>query len=218
MGRKPHKFDPANVAKLERPERQEFLPDERVVGILDLTGSETVVDYGAGSGALSIPVARRLPDGVVHAVDESPEMIEHLERRLAESNLENVRPQLIRNNHLEGLADESADRVLAVNLLHEIIGETALQEMRRVLRPDGFLLVVDWRADVEREAGPPAEVSLTPETGREMLQEAGFEVTVIEDNTFPYHFAYLARKPAEDPKQAAASRTPPLLDSRRHVP
>ena len=69
MGRKPHKFDPASVAKLERPERQRFLPNERVVSLLDLTGSETVVDYGAGSGVLSIPVARSLPEGIVYAVD-----------------------------------------------------------------------------------------------------------------------------------------------------
>jgi ubiquinone/menaquinone biosynthesis C-methylase UbiE len=128
--RKPRKFDPASVAKLERPERQRFLPNEAVVGMLDLTGSETVVDYGAGSGVLAISVARNLPEGVVYAVDESPEMLEHLKRRLAESNLTNARPQLIRENRLEGLADESVDRVLAVNVLHEIIGETALQEMQ----------------------------------------------------------------------------------------
>ena len=196
--RKPHKFDPASVAKLERPERQKFLPDEAVVGMLDLTGSETLVDYGAGSGVLAIPVARNIPEGVVYAVDESLEMLEHLERRLAGSGLTNVRPQLIRNNHLEDLADGSVDRVLAVNLLHEVIGETALQEMRRVLRPDGFLLVVDWRADVERDSGPSPEVSLTPEAGREMLEEVGFEVAAPRDEPFPYHFVYLARRSAED--------------------
>ena len=197
MGRKPHKFDPAGVAKLDRPERQGFLPNERVVGMLDLTGSETVVDYGAGSGVLSIPVARSLPDGVVHAVDESPEMIEHLERRLAGSGLTNVRPELIRNNTLD-LAPDSVHRMLAVNLLHEVVRENALREMRRVLRPDGFALVVDWRADVERETGPPADDSLTPEAGREMLEEAGFDVTAPRGEPFPYHFAYLARRPAED--------------------
>jgi trans-aconitate methyltransferase len=89
--REPHKFDPANVAKLERPERQRILPNERIVGLLELGGSETVVDYGAGSGVLSVPVARGLPEGVVHAVDESPEMIEHLRRRLEETGLANFR-------------------------------------------------------------------------------------------------------------------------------
>lgn len=142
-----------------------------------------MLDYGAGSGVLAIPVARSVPEGTVYAVDESPEMLEH--------------PRLIRANHLD-LADHNVDRVLAVNLLYEVVGKAALEEMRRVLRPDGFLLVVDWRSDVEREEGPPAEVSLTPRTGREMLEEVGSDVAAVENIRFPYHFVYLAREPAED--------------------
>jgi ubiquinone/menaquinone biosynthesis C-methylase UbiE len=154
---------------------------------------------------LAIPVARRLPDGVLYAVDESPDMLLHLERRLSEAQLDNVRSRLIdvrsrliRENNLIFLDDYSVDRVLAVNLLHEVVGESALQEMQRVLHPDGFLLVMDWRADVEREEGPSDEVSLTPQAGRDMLEEAAFEVVAIEDVRFPYHFLYLARTPSEN--------------------
>jgi ubiquinone/menaquinone biosynthesis C-methylase UbiE len=147
---------------------------------------------------LAIPVARRLPDGVLYAVDESPDMLLHLERRLSEAQLDNVRSRLIRENNLSFLDDYSVDRVLAVNLLHEVVGESALQEMQRVLHPDGFLLVMDWRADVEREEGPSDEVSLTPQAGRDMLEEAAFEVVAIEDVRFPYHFLYLARTPSEN--------------------
>jgi hypothetical protein len=31
-----------------------------------------------------------------------------------------------------------------------------------------------------------------------MLEQAGFDVTAPRDEPFPYHFAYLARKPAQD--------------------
>jgi tRNA A58 N-methylase Trm61 len=40
--------------------------------MLDLTGSETEVDFGAGSGLLSILVALHLPEGIVYTFDESP--------------------------------------------------------------------------------------------------------------------------------------------------
>ncbi len=60
-----------------------MLPDSSILRLLNLQGSETVVDYGAGSGALSVPVARSLPEGSVYAVDESPEMLRLLEERLA---------------------------------------------------------------------------------------------------------------------------------------
>lgn len=159
--------------------------------LLRLQGWETVLDYGAGSGVLSVPVAGRLPDGTVYAVDESPEMLEHLRERLAGTGLRNVYPRLIEDNHVD-LGDSSVDRVLAVNLLHEVIGEGALSEMRRLLRPDGFLLAVDWRSDVERDTGPPSDVSLTEEEGREMLEEAGFQVAAAGGGEFPYHFALVA--------------------------
>ena len=53
--------------------------------------------------------------------------------------------------------DGGVDRVLAVNLLHEVRGEPALEEMRRLLGPDGLLLVGDWergRDPSERSALP----------------------------------------------------------------
>lgn len=168
-----------------------MLPNGRVADLLDLQGSETVVDYGAGSGVLSVPVAERLPDGVVHSIDESPEMLGHLEERLDGTDLRNVHPHLIKSNRVD-LRDGSVDRVLAVNLLHEVLGEGALAEMRRLLRPGGFLLVIDWRADIEREPGPPADVSLTPAEGHALLEEAGFEVSPATEE-FPYHFAFRAR-------------------------
>jgi hypothetical protein len=64
--------------------------------------------------------------------------------------------------------------------------------MRRLLKPDGFLLVADWRSDVQRDMGPPSEVSLSLREGRELLEEAGFRVEPA-DTEFPYHFVFVAR-------------------------
>ena len=191
----PHKFDPSNAAKLEQPDRQRVLPNGRVVSLLDLRGNETVVDYGAGSGVLTVPVAEKLPGGTVYAVEENPEMMRLLEQRLSEYDPGNVYLHPIEDNNV-ALADRCVDRVLAVNLLHEVVGEKALSEMRRLLKTDGFLLAVDWRSDVEREMGPPPDVSITQEQGKEMLKEAGFAVTLIYEGEFPYHFVLVGRVPA----------------------
>ncbi len=193
MSREPHKFDPKRAERLDRPERQEFLPNEKVLDLLHLRGDETVVDYGAGSGTLTVPLAARLPRGVVHAVDESPEMVARLRERLGAASLQNVVVREIRDNKVP-LEDGTADRVLAINLLHEVVGETALDEMRRLLTPEGLLLVVDWRGDTEREFGPPREVTLSPKVGQEMLESAGFAVAPASEPGFPYHFTLLARR------------------------
>jgi ubiquinone/menaquinone biosynthesis C-methylase UbiE len=191
MDRKPHKFDPARAEQLERPERQEFLPNEQVLDLLELSGRETVIDYGAGSGVLTIPLAQRLRGGLVHAVEESTQMMQHLRKRIEGTDLRNVRLHLIQDNQVP-LESAVADRILAVNLLHETVGETVLEEMRRLLAPEGFVLVVDWRADVEREFGPPREVAMTPQKGWQTLKTAGFSASSVEVN-FPYHFVMIAR-------------------------
>lgn len=78
--RKPHKFDPKKTGRLDSPERRKILPEERVLELLELGGEETVVDYGAGSGVLTVPVSESVPAGLVYAVDESREMLRHLGR------------------------------------------------------------------------------------------------------------------------------------------
>ncbi|MEJ7872361.1 MAG: class I SAM-dependent methyltransferase [Rubrobacteraceae bacterium] len=115
------------------------MPNERLLDFLELSGGETMVDYGADSGILTILLARALRDGTVHAVDESTEMMRLLRERVESAALVNVETHLIRENRVP-LGDGVADRVLAVNLLHEVVGKTALAEMRRLLLSTRWLL------------------------------------------------------------------------------
>lgn len=148
------------------------------------------MDYGAGSGVLTAGLGRVLPHGTVHAVEENPEMFALLEERISGSGLVNVYPHEIRENRVP-LPDGCADRVLAVNLLHEVVGEGALEEMGRLLGPDGTLLVVDWRSDVDRGEGPPRHVTFGPESARRMLEGSGFAAELVAEGEFPYHLALL---------------------------
>ena len=138
-----------------------------------------------------MPLIERLPGGEVHAVDESEEMLGHLEARIGGEHPPNLYLHRISDNHVE-LADGVADRVLAVNLLHEVVGEGALAEMRRLLKPDGFLLVIDWDAGVEREQGPPAHIALTSDRGRQMLEAEGYAVEEVPCEELPAHYVLKA--------------------------
>ncbi|MDN5698472.1 MAG: methyltransferase domain-containing protein [Rubrobacter sp.] len=193
MNEHERKFDPAGASKLDDPERQRYLPHARIVDLLRLSGTETVVDYGAGTGTVSVELGRSLEEGIVYAVEENPKMARLLEEKLSGAGLVGVRPVVIRDNQVP-LPDESADRVLAVNLLHEVAGEGALAEMHRLLRPEGFLLIVDWDSEVERDQGPPDHVALSQTEARRMLEEAGFNTQPVAAEEFPYHFAFIARR------------------------
>ena len=138
-------------------------------------------------------VAERLTrGGAVIAVDASEEMFGRLAAHL--SGVDNARAALIAGNHVP-LADGAAQRVLAVNLLHEVRGETALAEMRRLLAPGGFALVVDWERGRERDSGPPDELLYSAAEAQAALRAAGLEAEVA-DVALPYHFAVRATAPA----------------------
>ena len=179
MSRDPKKFDPARAHMLDAPERERYLPTEALVALLALRGDELVVDYGAGTGRLVHAVAQRVAaGGELVAVEESEEMFERLAAQIAE--VDNARAVVISGNRVP-LADGSAQRILAVNLLHEVRGETALDEMRRLLAPGGFLLAVDWERGRDRDGGPPDELLYTAAEAATELALAGLATLILDE-------------------------------------
>lgn len=184
-----YKFDPAKAENLDVAARDDYLPPERLIGELALGGGETVVDYGAGTGYLTGPLATAVGErGRVLAVDESEPMVDRL--RAAVRGVPAVETLLITDNHVP-VTDASVAGILAVNLLHEIRGEGALAEMRRVLAPRGRLVVADWRPGVpDRPSGPPDDALYTPESAADELRRWGFAVR--EAARPPYHYVLVA--------------------------
>ena len=63
---------------------------EAVVGWLDLSGDERVLDAGCGTGRVTEPLLERLPRGRVVALDGSPSMIDRARERLGEERVEYI--------------------------------------------------------------------------------------------------------------------------------
>jgi len=187
--RDPKKFDPSRAHLLDSADRDRYLPTATLVELLALAGDELVVDYGAGTGRVTVAAAAALPDGRVLAVDESEEMLAHLRQRL--SDIPNAEPLLIAGDQVP-LGAGAADRILAINLLHEVRGEGALTEMRRLVAPDGFVLVVDWEPGRKRDSGPPDELLYSRDEAAAELEAHGFEAEQV-DGGFPFHLALIAR-------------------------
>lgn len=187
--RDPKKFDPSRAHLLDSADRDRYLPTASLVQLLVLAGDELVVDYGAGTGRVAIAAAASLPHGRVVAVDESEEMLPHLRERL--SGVANAEPLLISGDEVP-LDDGAADRILAVNLLHEVRGEGALAEMRRLVPRTGFVLVVDWERGRKRDSGPPDELLYSRDEAASELEAHGFAAAHV-DGGFPFHFALVAR-------------------------
>jgi SAM-dependent methyltransferase len=104
---------------------------------------EQVVDLGAGTGLLSLPVAEQVEQ--VWAIDISPAMCEYLAAKAASAQLENLRTAVASAVSLP-LVDNSADLVVSNYCFHHLSDEDkvgALEEVRRILVPGGRLVFGD---------------------------------------------------------------------------
>ena len=170
-------WDAGKACMLDAPERERDMPAGKVADLLALAGSETIIDYGAGTGRLALAVAERLrPEGSVIAIEDSEEMFELLSQRLA--GIPCAEALLIEGDHVP-LPDQQADRVLAVDVLHHVRPDT-LSEMRRLLTRDGQLLLIDWERGHPREDGPPDDVLLTAGEAIQELAAAGLKAHRVD--------------------------------------
>lgn len=119
----------------------------KFLDILNLSGDEVVVDVGCGSGFYSIQVAERLDIGRLLCVDVSEEMLAHLRRKVLRLKLDR-RVDI----HTGGatdlpLEDGIADLAISTALFHELEQpERAMDELTRVLKPGGRVVIADFRA------------------------------------------------------------------------
>ena len=190
------KFDPRNWDKLENPDRLVELPPANLIKLLELTGAETVVDFGAGTGMYSLPVAEALPNGLLVAIDAHEELLQRLLDKVTAAPPAG-RVQAVQNagGHVT-LPDGEADRVFMVNVLHHIHDEPdALAEVHRLLAPRGRLVSVDF-AQMDRPVGPPNDHVLALDKARDVLTGMGLrELAVYQPGEVGrYHIAIVAEK------------------------
>jgi SAM-dependent methyltransferase len=166
------------AARLERDGREVGDSRYAIVDQLGLRPGLDVADIGAGSGLFSRIVAERVaPDGDVYAIDIAPNLVEHIAETAREQGLANLHAQLgdPRDPKLE---ENSVDRVLIVDTYHHFeYPAEMLAHIKRALRPDGMLLLVE----PERVLGvtPPPVVSMVRAgkgTVTDEFLDAGFEL------------------------------------------
>lgn len=169
------KFSYDDRAKLSDEWRREHLDPQGFWRRVGLAPGAVVVDVGAGTGYFALPAARLVgPTGRVYGCDVSPEMVVHLRREAEAAGLSQLEA-LRSEEHRLPLPDASVDLALTAFVLHEVEDPyELLQELRRVLKPAGRLVVIDWLPDVPWPEDLPRRQRWAPSTVRYMLRRAGF--------------------------------------------
>jgi ubiquinone/menaquinone biosynthesis C-methylase UbiE len=180
-------FPPQDLGLLEAPDRDLWQKPDRIMDALRIAERSVVADLGAGAGWFTIRLARRVGrHGVVYAEDVQDEMLRATARRVAREGLQNVRTVL-------GTATDPAlppaklDAILMVETFAELENPVVLlSNVRRALRPNGRLGVVDFKKD-GGGPGPPLEERVDPEAIVRDAANAGLRL-ISRETFLPYQF------------------------------
>jgi len=128
-----------------------YLTRERLCQVLAPQPGERILEIGPGTGLFSLPVARRVePGGTLDVFDIQQAMLNHTLRVASARGVDNIAATRGDARHLP-YPEDTFDAAFMMTVLGEIPDqETALGELRRVLKPGGRLVVgefiFDWHA------------------------------------------------------------------------
>ncbi len=161
------------------------------VGIRD---GQRVADLGCGSlGHFVFPAAQLVGGkGAVYAVDIQRSVLEQIEKSAKEQQFWNVYPvwsdiDVYRATHVE---PESLDLTLLINNLFLSQNRPQLlREMARLTRPNGRIVVVEWKTEAT-PLGPPQASRISKEDAKKELQSPLIKY-YDEFEAGPYHYGLI---------------------------
>ena len=152
---------------------------EEVIKRLGIAEGSRVADFGAGSGHWTIALGKRVgPKGNVYAIDVQKELLSSVLSRAREEGLKNIEVIWGDFDTAGGskIAASVVDYAVLANTLFQLENKkVAAEEIKRVLKPSGKLLLVDWK-DSFSQMGPHKDMVVKKEGGEQIFRDAGFKV------------------------------------------
>jgi len=178
-----------------------------------------VADLGAGSGAYTVAAARQVGNsGRVYAVEIQKELLSRIKSsadgaanqvsvssRKESASSDSMRKVFYGATNVEviwgdieslggtKIKDALIDAVIVSNVLFQIEDKKGLvEEAKRILKPKGRVLVVDWK-DSFGGMGPHADHVVSEQSAKKLFEESGFSL----ERSIPagdHHYGFIAVK------------------------
>lgn len=173
-----------------------FIRPDEFWQLVGLRADQTVVHLGCGAGFYLIPAAKLVgPKGRVIGIDVREDMLQEAESRAAREqvadSVETIRTNL-EDHPQDRVPAAVADWTLVANILYQANPQKILAEARRVTKPAGTVIVVEWQT-AATPLGPPAQQRLSARqisaiaTGQGLLSSGTFIPS-------PYHFGLFFKR------------------------
>lgn len=178
---------------LERPEREKEERPDKALDALRIKPGMIVADIGAGTGYMSLRLARRVgPSGKVYANDIQPEMLELLRENARAAHLGNIQTVLGTETDPK-LPRDALDLVLLVDVYHELSEpQKMLQKIRESLQPGGRLVLLEYRKEDPRIPIRPEHKMSVAEVKAE-LEPEGFRLASVIETLPRQHILILTK-------------------------
>jgi len=174
-----------------------FSDPQKVVDQLKLSHGMHIADVGSGAGFYSIVFSEAVGStGKVYAIDVQKSLLNKLNNEAITKNLHNVETIWgdIEKPHGTKIRDNMVDIVATVNIFFQVEEKKILaQEVARIVKPGGRVLVVDW-SDSFGGLGPQLDHVFKPTMAKGLLEEVGLKVTE-EIKAGAHHYGIVFTKP-----------------------
>ena len=176
---------------LERPEREQEENPEGALDALKLKPGMVVADVGAGTGYMSLKMARRVGStGKVYAEDVQPEMLQKVRENAAKAKAANV--VTVQGSYTDPMLPRGQiDLILLVDVYHEFSEpQKMLRGIREALKPDGRLVLLEYRKE-DPSIPIRVEHKMTVAEVKTELEAEGFKLSQVIETLPRQHILIL---------------------------
>ncbi len=175
-----------------------FSDPQRTIDQFNIGKGTVVADFGAGSGFYALAAAEAVGEtGKVYAVDVQKDLLQKLKSEAKNvRHLNNVEIIWADLDHLGGtrLREASMDAVIAANLFFQLPNkDNTCMEIRRILKKNGRVLIVDWSASFGG-MGPQAKEVFSEDAAKKLFAKHGFTLDKEIIMSGAQHYGLVFRK------------------------
>jgi len=156
----------------------QLIDAEKVLGKLHLEKGNILLDLACGQGEYAIEFSKIVgKEGLIYAVDLWDENIVQLRKESSAAGIKNIKAIVADVSKVMPIGNDSVDVCLMATVLHDLIlekaADEAIKEVRRVLKPNGLLAIIEFKK-IDVPPGPPMKIRLNPDEVESIVRPFGF--------------------------------------------